>query len=293
MGNSVLSDLRAVMPAMKSMVYPRGSLNLRTMLTTAGCECCRDRNYDWHGLKRGRSPFTLVQHTLEGRGQLLFEGRLHEIRAGDTMLLQFPHDNRYWLPAGGEWTFFWICMNGREALRIWRRLLRHHGPIVRLSPDTVTRLARLCLEIVKGEHDSTGRASAAAYSAIMILSDELLLAPRTGRRDRHPAIQHAIEYAQNHLEAPLNVDRLAGIAGLSRYHFSRVFKQSEGLSPVEYLQRERMNRAVRMLQIGGEPVGVIADACGFSDPNYFAKAFRRTFGVSPSQFQSSGPAVSL
>lgn len=270
------------------MIFNRGEVSLHAMLTSAGCEACGDRDYDWHGLKRGPSPFALVQHTLAGNGRMRFEDRHFDIAPGDTMLLQFPHDNRYWLPPGAQWTFFWICVNGREALRIFLHLIERHGPVVRLSNETIERLAGQCLDVIDGRCDSAGKASATAYATVMTLGDELMLMPTRRHRQRHPAIQRVVDHVRGSLDANISVERLAETAGFTRHHFSRVFKDSEGLSPIDFVQRERMNKAVRLLQVGNASVKTVARACGFTDPNYFAKAFRRTFGVSPSEFQSSG-----
>ena len=77
-------------------------------------------------------------------------------------------------------------------------------------------------------------------------------------------------------------------AGLSRAHFVRQFSRIAGASPSEYVFRTRMARAARLLQSSPLTVLEIALSLGFADPNYFAKAFRRAFAVSPTEFKRSG-----
>lgn len=100
-GNIVLSDFSRRAPAARPVMLPRLGPSLHAMLTAAGYERCRDPRYDWHGLKRGREPFVLLQYTLSGGGLLEFEGQPYPVPPGSAMLLYFPHDNRYWLPKGG------------------------------------------------------------------------------------------------------------------------------------------------------------------------------------------------
>jgi transcriptional regulator GlxA family with amidase domain len=95
-------------------------------------------------------------------------------------------------------------------------------------------------------------------------------------------------HIRTNLESDLDVQRLADLAGLSRAHFTRVFASCEGSSPAEFVQLERMRRAAQLLTSGALSVKAIATNCGFDDPNYFAKVFRRTYGISPSQFRSTG-----
>ncbi len=81
---------------------------------------------------------------------------------------------------------------------------------------------------------------------------------------------------------------LADLAGLSRAHFTRVFTRSEGVSPAEYVLNERMRRAVSLLVSSEAAVKQVCRDCGFDDPNYFAKAFRKSYGASPTEFRTTG-----
>ena len=82
------------------------------------------------------------------------------------------------------------------------------------------------------------------------------------------------------LDKPLEVLQLAEVAGFSRAHFSRMFADSEGLPPAAFVLQERMRRAARLLTSHSLlPIKEIANLCGFDEPNYFAKVFRRFFGT--------------
>ena len=95
-------------------------------------------------------------------------------------------------------------------------------------------------------------------------------------------------HVRRRLNEPLDVQALADLAGLSRAHFSRVFKNCEGVSPAEFVLAERMRRAASPLVSSASSVKEVSHDCGFEDPNYFAKAFRRRFGVSPTEFRTTG-----
>jgi AraC family transcriptional regulator len=86
----------------------------------------------------------------------------------------------------------------------------------------------------------------------------------------------------------LDVERMARAAGYSRHHFSRLFSEAEGVPPARYLLRLRMEQAARLLRLEPDPIKVVAQRCGFDDPNYFTKVFRRFFGVGPRDFRTSG-----
>ncbi|WP_159912964.1 AraC family transcriptional regulator [Pantoea sp. 18069] len=88
------------------------------------------------------------------------------------------------------------------------------------------------------------------------------------------------------LGASLTVERMAGVVGLSPYHFSRIFKATFGLSPHAYVMERRVDLARQMLR--RQPDRTVADIavdCGFSSNAHFTTEFRRRFGTTPSSWR--------
>ncbi|WP_081162987.1 AraC family transcriptional regulator [Ensifer aridi] len=292
MGNSVLQQLIHRGPVMRTVSLPRGRQSLHTMPTSTGYEIRTDANYDWDGRKRGQTPFTVLQHTIGGAGNLRYESRTYRLRPGETLLLLVPHNHRYWLEEGGRWEFFWISMNGEEALRIHRAILAVTGPVLKLQPETVEHLADCSLRLITGG-ETPGRASAIAYEAAMALYDDVF-GSHPVFSEEYRKMQHVIDHILANLEKPLPVEELARVSGLSRAHFSRVFAASEGMPPAEFVLQKRLQRAVKLLTKTADlPVKEVAIMSGFEDPNYFAKVFRRVFGASPTEFRTTGMYASV
>jgi len=105
------------------------------------------------------------------------------------------------------------------------------------------------------------------------------LPPRTLRRVR--------EYIEAHLDETIGIRALAAIAGLSMYHFARAFKQSEGVTPHDYLVQCRVLRARDLLAATDLPLSEIALLAGFADQSHCARRFREHFGVSPGSYRWS------
>lgn len=292
-GNFVLEKLACRGSVMATISLPRGRRPLHVMPTSAGHEIRTGPDYAWDGRERGRTPFTILQHTLAGAGNLRYEGRTFRLGPGDTMALIVPHNHRYWLEPGGHWQFFWLSMNGEEALRIHRDIIEAAGPVLRLAPHTVERLAASCLRLVDGEAETAGRASAIAYDAAMALHDDVFGA-HAAPEELRDAMRPVIDHVEANLGRALPVAELARVAGLSRAHFSRIFAASLGLPPAEYVLERRLAAAARLLVRGAaQPVKEIAILTGFADPNYFAKVFRRRYGLSPTEFRTTGMYSSI
>jgi AraC-like DNA-binding protein len=292
MGNFVLQDLVDQGPAGRSVSLPRGRMTLHAMPTSSGYEMRHDTEYDWDGRKRGAAPFTVLQHTISGRGNLRYENRMMQVKPGETMLLLIPHNHRYWLEKGDHWEFFWISMNGEEALRIQRLILAITGPVFRLKKETIDQLAHCCYRLVVGGK-TPGSASAIAYEAAMALYDDVFGSHPTISQE-YRALQHVLSHIEANLDQRLSVDDLADVAGLSRAHFSRIFAASEGQPPAEFVLHKRLRRAAKLLtKTADMPIKEVAALCGFTDANYFSKVFRRLYGTNPSDFRTSGMYASV
>ncbi|WP_092936833.1 AraC family transcriptional regulator [Rhizobium sp. 9140] len=293
MGNSMLQRLMASGPCMRTVSLPRGRHRLHTMPTSTGYEIREKPNYDWDGRKRGQTPFTVLQHTISGAGNLRYDGRAYRVIPGETLLVTVPDNHRYWLEPGGRWEFFWISMNGEEAMRLHQAILSANGPILLLQPETIEHLADCSYRLIHDGGEMPGRASAIAYEAAMALYDDVFGAhPVFGQEYR--TMQHVLNHIADNLEKPLPVEELARVSGLSRAHFSRVFSATEGMPPAEFVMRKRLQRAAKLLtQAANLSVKEISLMSGFDEPNYFAKVFRRHFGASPTEFRTTGMYASI
>ena len=92
-------------------------------------------------------------------------------------------------------------------------------------------------------------------------------------------------YLDRHYLEPLTPDQLAQAMGVSKYHLDRVFAESVGCSPVQYIIRRRMARAQTLLASTDQTVQHIAAQCGYSNYNYFTALFRRTIGMTPRDYR--------
>jgi AraC family transcriptional regulator len=98
-----------------------------------------------------------------------------------------------------------------------------------------------------------------------------------------------MEFVQERLDHQISVDELAGLAGLSPFHFSRAFRQSTGNTPHRFVMDRRLDRARELLGRSGTSVAAVAAACGFADQAHLARLFRQRFGIAPSQAREGIP----
>lgn len=74
---------------------------------------------------------------------------------------------------------------------------------------------------------------------------------------------------------------------MSEFHFARMFRQSEGMAPHQYVLKRRLAKADEMLRCGTLSITDIALACGFSSASHLSHRFKRAFGITPSALRRS------
>lgn len=135
--------------------------------------------------------------------------------------------------------------------------------------DLVAEQAMRCLALILSGVDPNG------FDAE---SDRIALAPARLRR--------VVDFIEANLAQPLTLELLAHVAGLSVFHFARVFRQATGISPYRYVSERRLLLAQRLLMAQDLPVHDIALACGFPRHANFSAAFTRARGLSPTRYRA-------
>ena len=110
-----------------------------------------------------------------------------------------------------------------------------------------------------------------------------------------PPARHLLrakDLADARYSEPLDVDDLAGAAGLSRAHFSREFRRAFGESPHAYLLTRRLERAAALLRGTDRSVAEICFEVGLRSIGSFTTSFTRTFGSSPTAYRAAFPPAS-
>jgi AraC family transcriptional regulator len=98
-------------------------------------------------------------------------------------------------------------------------------------------------------------------------------------------LRQIAEWMAEHAAEDLNLDRLAAQAGLSKFHFHRLFKSATGVSPAHYQINLRINLARQLLRETKKSVMDVALDVGYTNPSHFAHLFRKETGLSPSDYR--------
>ena len=100
-------------------------------------------------------------------------------------------------------------------------------------------------------------------------------------------LQRVLDYVEAYLDRNIKLEDLAQLLGMSQFHFSRLFKQSLGLSPYQYLLQQRIERAKQLLKQTDRSILDIALEVGFGSHSHLTKKFRQLTGTTPKAYRLS------
>jgi AraC family L-rhamnose operon transcriptional activator RhaR/AraC family L-rhamnose operon regulatory protein RhaS len=184
-------------------------------------------------------------------------------------------------------------MPGYQALFTIEPMYRNDtrfSSMLRLTPAQIADLLPL-VERMLAESDSTDYNNGAKSIAFAYLMQFLVTIFRiyeeTPRGDNQMILRLAdvFSYIESHTDQPITTEELMEVANMSASTLNRYFQKCTGLSPVEFHTHKRIELACKLIRTTPLSMAAIADATGFSDPNYFSRQFRKVMEMSPKEYK--------
>lgn len=148
------------------------------------------------------------------------------------------------------------------------------------APDAVR-----CMDTICYNSDETFGTIADIYRLLGILFREALMQIRT--QPKNAVIREMIKYLEEHSTEEVTVCELSRLFGYSSPHLCRKFKDATGASPMKYLMMYRLESACKKIVAEDRSISDIALEYGFSDSNYFARCFKKHFGMPPLKYRKT------
>ncbi|WP_438447587.1 helix-turn-helix domain-containing protein [Gorillibacterium sp. sgz5001074] len=250
-----------------------------------GRERVNTADYDWDGMARQDRNICIFQITLSGRGEIRLDGEMHKLEPGMAFFVPVPGGHRYYFPEGADhWEFLYLILPLTEMPIDY---MAKYGSIGVYDEDgEAVRLLRRIHSLAVNRQIRDGyQSSALAYQFMMELFRSRT-APSADESGLPEAVSRALRYMERHYGRIGGLDDLAAVSGLSRYHFLRLFRSATGTTPVEHLNKLRMEKAAVLLRTTDRTLDEIAAQVGFANGNYFSKVFRHWVGTSPGRYRS-------
>ena len=213
-------------------------------------------------------------------------------RKGDLMLV--PADSPVFTRWQGDEDCLQICLSDRFLRHVAQEAL-DKGSSLQLQPTFQMRdpqleaiATMLLTESQQGDMNSLYRDSLANVLAVNLLRSHATTRPSVPTYDGGlppNQLSQILDYIEAHLDQEIKLEKLARLLDISQFHFSRLFKQSIGLSPYQYLIQQRVERAKHLLKSSDSLIVDIALECGFNSHSHLSKQFRQLTGTTPKAYR--------
>jgi len=254
----------------------------KLMLVSVGEE------HGWLPYNFSRKPGWHSEHliyTLSGRGLACVDGKDQICSEGSVLLTPKNLGYSYRVdPQVGAWKYLWVEYDGGWARQLLEmsglknRFLVENAFGAGLALDTLFEHAKTF------GHDEPHRALALFFAFFAEL-EKAGRGTHSAREPLYEKIEMAKRHIAEHLSAPMQLDDLAGLADLSRFHFARLFKQHTGMPPMTYVRKLRIAKAKELLRQKNLRVGEVGAHVGFPDIHHFTAAFKKETGHPPSAYR--------
>ena len=271
----------------------RGPLGIRHCRHVCHYETGEDRwNYqDEHtlGLLLSPRPFRF-SHRQEGRTHTGF------YRKGDLLIT--PADMTLFTRADGDVEIVQIRLQDSFVRQVAGESLNQDSDRVELVQAFQTRDPQIdaiaTMLLAELQQESLGCHlyvdSLANILAVHLLRHHATTRPQVptydGGLSQHQLLQ-ILDYIDAHLACEIALADLSQLLDISPFHFGRLFKQSLGLSPYQYLLQQRIERAKKLLKQTDKPIIAIALDCGFNSHSHLGRKFRQLTGMTPKAYRAS------
>lgn len=245
------------------------------------------RPVELHNTGPGVHDYFLMHTVLSGHGSFSLNGNRYICGEGDTFLI-FPGALFQYIAAEREpWHYAWAAFYGHRCEPLLQRLgLTPERPVARgADPRKSLTMYRRLRRALRAEDPVL--ADLESEGLLRLLLHELALADRPHRPQTPPALSNAkrivaqaMRWLELQYDRPISIEQLSSSLGYHRTHLSKMFKETVGLSPMQYLMQLRLERGKSLLA-SSLTVEQIASSVGFSDPLHFSKQFRKKYGLSP------------
>lgn len=205
----------------------------------------------------------------------------------DGRVLRTEKNSLFYLPKGSSYHTEQRSLGGCYAVNFDAEVREEPFSVPLRNANALQHRFKAATDAWKGKDPlRIPLAMLAVYDAICCASKELQRQYVSG--DGTALLAPAVAVLQQSFtEADLNVSALAALCGISEVYFRKLFRNSFGVSPKEYLIQKRIDYAKTLLQSGNFSVSAVAELCGYGELSRFSRAFATREGIAPSQYANS------
>ncbi len=239
-----------------------------------------------HVARRKNLDSYLIVLVLSGSGTLMYDGQVYPLREGSCFFVNCMVPYYHQSSDSDPWELIWVHFHGATSPEYYRYFSLHSAPA--FSPRPFQEL-REKLESLLDVNSHSDLSAEIASSRLIVDILSILLQDITGFREEQRKnlgkMDEIRRFLDEHYTERFSLEELSEQFFLSKYHLSREFHSAYGITPSRYVIARRITYAKKLLRFSGSSLETIARSCGFYDASYLNKQFKKSEGISASDFR--------
>lgn len=237
--------------------------------------------------KSGSGQYILL-YCLEGEGWVELEGKRLDLVPNTYFMVPKGVAHQYGTSDRHPWSIYWVHFTGSFADLLYQRYCRGTAPAVLQIAYDESRIGsfRLIYALLENGFGAYNM-ELANIKLLQFLSSFVYSPEERALHDTATAdpVNRSIAFMRKNVNQTLTVEALAAQANYSVSHFTSLFRQKTGFSPIHYFNQLKIQQACQHLHFTDRSVKEIGYELGFQDSFYFSRLFKKQMGLSPSQYR--------
>lgn len=253
-------------------------------LLEIGMENCIPQKY----ITESHKGFPVLHLVLKNQGYIKVNNETHLIQRGGMFLLPPYVKTTYYPDKKKPWTYIWVGIEGEFFLDLLKDIgITPDHPFINKNKE------RGILEIFSRMAEATSYPSPQkeeAISGLLLILLSSLARTRNQKfqeTNKHFFVEKTKNFILNNYNFPIGIDEITNDIGLSRSYLSKIFKDEEKISMIDYLINLRIDKAKLLLETTSLPIPRIGKEVGLDDPAYFSALFKKKTGLSPLNYRKT------
>lgn len=244
-----------------------------------------------HEMRRSQHNNNLLIFCFDGLGHLQTPHWEGQVNAGELVMLPQGVPHKFWAAKENPWSIYWCHFAGHQAQEyIFHMDYRDDRPTrpIGESPALKAQFQALLAETSSGFNEAALVYAANMLKQLLTFVGKLLREVDADNEHHHRQrfnLDKVQAYMLQNLDKPMELESLAKISNLSKFHFSKRYREATGFSPIQHLIQMKVEYARYLLETSDMSIQDIADRLGYDDSLYFSRLFRKETGVSPRQYR--------
>lgn len=226
----------------------------------------------------------ILHYVVSGKGYYEVGGKTYTVEKGNIFAIYPGEKVTYYADGSEPWVNCWINFVGKDAKKYLERTpISPESLVIKVEDSEYVKTIQRCLKYALSDNYTQTRLSAFVLEFLSMIEENIQHTPQKAR-DRY--INSALTYMDYSYGNGITASDVSDYLGIERTYFYRIFKESQGISPTDYLLNIRIEKAKQLIT-AGDSFASIASAVGISDIYYFSKLFTKAVGMTPSSYRKT------